>query len=50
MAFAMQEAVLLLATMLQRHRFKAVAPEAIEPHATITLRPRGGMKMRIEPR
>ncbi len=50
MAFAMQEAVLLLATMLQRYRFKAVAPESIQPHATITLRPRGGLKMRIEPR
>ena len=50
MAFAMQEAVLLLATMLQRYRFKAVTPDAVEPHATITLRPRGGMKMRIEAR
>lgn len=50
MAFAMQEALLLLATMLQRHRFRLVAPEAIEPQASITLRPRGGMRMRIEPR
>lgn len=50
MAFAMQEAVLLLATLLQRHRFRAVTPEAVEPNATITLRPRGGLKMRIEAR
>lgn len=50
MAFAMQEAVLLLATMLQRYRFTAVEPEKIDPHSTITLRPRGGMKMRIAAR
>jgi cytochrome P450 len=50
MAFAMQEAVLLLATMVQRYRFKVVAPESIQPHSTITLRPKGGMKMRIERR
>lgn len=50
MAFAMQEALLLLATMLQRHRFRVIAPETVEPHASITLRPRGGLKVRIEPR
>lgn len=47
MAFAMQEAVLLLATMLQAYRFTVVDPSKIDPHSTITLRPRGGMKMRI---
>ncbi|MFT3811173.1 MAG: cytochrome P450 [Micropepsaceae bacterium] len=47
MAFAMQEAVLLLATMLQRYRFEVVAPDKVDPYCTITLRPRGGMKMRI---
>ena len=50
MAFAMQEAVLLLATMLQRYRFKLIDPDKVDPHSTITLRPRGGMRMRIEPR
>ncbi len=50
MAFAMQEAVLLLATMLQRYRFTVVSPEKIDPHASITLRPRGGMTMRLERR
>jgi len=50
MAFAMQEAVLLLATMLQRYRFTVIEPEKVDPHSTITLRPRGGMKMRIAAR
>lgn len=48
MAFAMQEALLLLATILQRYRLTLADPAKIDPHSTITLRPRGGMKMRIE--
>lgn len=50
MAFAMQEAVLLLATLLQRYRFTVLEPEKVDPHSTITLRPRGGMKMQIAAR
>jgi len=50
MAFALQEAVLLLATILQRYKLTLRAGHVVEPHATITLRPRGGLPMRLERR
>jgi cytochrome P450 len=49
-AFAMTEAVLILATMAQRYRLRLVPDQVIEPHHVITLRPRHGMKMRLERR
>jgi cytochrome P450 len=50
MAFALQEAMLLLATILQRYRLTLRPGHVVEPHATITLRPRGGLPMRLERR
>ncbi|HEX7829740.1 MAG TPA: cytochrome P450 [Thermoanaerobaculia bacterium] len=44
-SFAWMEGVLLLATLAQRWRFEARGP--VEPVALITLRPRGGMQMRV---
>ncbi len=48
MAFAVQEAILLLASILQRYRLTLRPGHVVEPHATITLRPRGGLPMRLE--
>jgi len=48
MAFAVQEAILLLAAILQRYRLTLRPGHIVEPHATITLRPRGGLPMRLE--
>jgi cytochrome P450 len=46
--FAMMEAVLVLATVAQRYRFVPVSAEPVVPQPTVTLRPRGGMDLRVE--
>ena len=48
--FAMMEAVLLLATMARRYELKLVPGHRVEPFASITLRPRYGMKMTVAAR
>jgi len=48
--FAMIEAVLLLATMLQRFRFEWQSDRKVEPFPSITLRPRGGVWVRLHAR
>ena len=50
MGFAMQEAVLLLATMLRHYRLDLMPGHRVEPVQRITLRPRGGMPMLIQRR
>jgi cytochrome P450 len=42
-SFAMIEAVLLLAVIAQRFRLALARPEPVEPLATMTLRPKGGV-------
>src|SRR5689334_18753087 len=49
-AFALTEAILLLATIAQRYRLKLKAGHPIEPQGLITLRPRHGMPMILEQR
>lgn len=49
-AFAMTEAILILATIAQRYRLRLKAGHSIEPQGLITLRPRYGMLMILEPR
>ena len=49
-AFAMTEAILLLAAIAQRYRFNLNERQPIEPQGLITLRPRHGMPMRLERR
>lgn len=44
--FAWMEGVLLLATIAQRWRFELL-PQTITPQASITLRPKGGIGMRV---
>ena len=43
--FAMMEAVLILATILQRFRLAFVAGQDVTPRASVTLRPRHGVRV-----
>jgi cytochrome P450 len=45
--FAWMEAVLVLATLLQRYQFRLAPGQQVEPEPLITLRPRHGMQMRV---
>ena len=45
-AFAWMEGVLMLATLAQRWRMELLSPE-VEPQASITLRPKGGIRVRL---
>jgi cytochrome P450 len=49
-SFAWMEGVLVIATLAQRFRFRAVPGARIEPQPLITLRPRHGLPMRVEGR
>jgi cytochrome P450 len=49
-AFAMTEAILILATIAQRYRLHLQPGHPVEPQGLITLRPRYGLKMRLEKR
>jgi cytochrome P450 len=48
--FAMMEAVLLLATIAQRFRVRLAPNQRIEPLASITLRPKNGIRVDLEER
>jgi cytochrome P450 len=48
--FAMQEALVVLAMIVQRFRFRLAADAKVEPVAWITLRPSHGLPMRLEQR
>jgi cytochrome P450 len=47
LSFAMLEAVLVLAVLARRHRFERVNGTKLRLTPTITLRPRGGLALRI---
>ncbi|WP_372802459.1 cytochrome P450 [Paracoccus seriniphilus] len=49
-SFAMQEAVIILSTLLARFRFTAVAGYAPQPRMILTLRPHGGVVLRVSAR
>jgi cytochrome P450 len=49
-AFAMMEAHLILATVAQRYRLRLGTGVRVEPEPLITLRPRGGLPMLVQPR
>ena len=48
-SFAVQEAVIILATLLERFRFKSVKGVDPDPVMIITLRPEGGVWLEVEP-
>lgn len=45
MSFALMEGTLIAAMMSQRYRFDVVPGHPVEPEATLTLRPRAGIRM-----
>ena len=47
--FALQEAVIILATLLARHHFAAIPGRAPEPELILTLRPAGGIWLTVTP-
>src|SRR5262249_21782943 len=49
-AFALMEATLVLATIAQRFRLRLMASHRVEPLASITLRPRHGVRVLLEKR
>ena len=49
-SFAWMEGVLLLATIAQRWKLRLVEGHRVEPEPLITLRPKYGMRMIVEPR
>src|SRR5713101_1097587 len=49
-AFALMEASLILATVAQKFRLRLVANHRVEPLASITLRPRHGVRVTLERR
>jgi len=49
-SFAWMEGVLILATLAQKWKLKLVPGHQIEPQPLITLRPKYGMWMQVEPR
>lgn len=44
-SFALMEAVLIIAMMSQRYTFEVVPGHPVQPEATLTLRPRSGVRM-----
>jgi cytochrome P450 len=49
-SFAWMEGVLILATLAQKWKLRLVPGHRIEPQPLITLRPKYGMRMEVEPR
>lgn len=49
-AFAMTEAILVVAALAQRFRFALAPGQVVTPWPSITLRPRGGMRMTLAER
>ncbi|HME84366.1 MAG TPA: cytochrome P450 [Roseiarcus sp.] len=50
MAFAIQEAIIILANLLRSFRFELVEGHPVMPRQRVTLRPRAGMKMHAKKR
>jgi cytochrome P450 len=48
-SFAIQEAVIILATLLKQFRFRPVEGRVPSPEMTLTLRPEGGVWLMAEP-
>ena len=45
--FALMEAQLIIATVAQKYRLRLADEQKIEPEASVTLRPRGGVRMKL---
>lgn len=49
-SFAWMEGILVIATLAQRWRLRLVPGHPVEPHPVVTLRPKHGVWMKLEPR
>lgn len=49
-SFALMEAQIILATVLQRYRLRLQTGHSVEPEALLTLRPKGGLPMLVSAR
>jgi cytochrome P450 len=49
-SFAWMEGMLILATLAQKWKLRLIPGHRVEPQPLITLRPKYGMSMRVEPR
>jgi Cytochrome P450 len=49
-SFALQEAVIILSTLLARFRFEPVPNRTPDPQMILTLRPQGGVWLTVRPR
>ncbi|WP_421702646.1 cytochrome P450 [Aliiroseovarius sp.] len=49
MSFAMQEAVIILSTLLARYRFEAIPGRDPRPEMVLSLRPAGGVWLKVSP-
>ncbi len=49
-SFALMEATLILAMIVQRYRMELVADQRVVPQPTVTLRPKYGIRMQVHPR
>lgn len=49
-SFAMMEAQLMLAAIAQRYQLRLAPGQVVEPDPLLTLRPKGGLRMRVEAR
>jgi cytochrome P450 len=45
--FALMEAQLVIATVAQKYRLQMLTEETIKPEASVTLQPRGGLRMTL---
>ncbi len=45
--FGMMEATLVLAMLVQRYRFESLPAQSVTPKATLSLRPQGGLKLKL---
>ncbi len=45
--FALMEAQLIIATVAQKYRLRLADAQTIEPETSVTLRPRGGVRMKL---
>lgn len=48
-AFALMEATIIVAMVVQRYRLQLVSGAQVSPEPTVTLRPRGGVKVTLKP-
>ena len=49
-SFALQEAVIILSTLLARFRFERIPGREPQPRMILTLRPHGGVWLTVRPR